>query len=253
MFVLQNSFIIFTGISEKKEKWLKRNGILTWDDLFFMGEMFFKKHEVKKIRREIKSAKRHLKFKDIKYFIEKIENDNLWIIYEDFKDLACFLDIETTGLGELSELTILGVSDSHGKYRTFVKGINFEERNIIKYLKNYKILITFYGTRFDVPFIRKRYPRLGKVLEKMVHIDLCFLGHKVGFKGGLKSIERQIGIVREEGISGLTGLDAVQLWEKYRAGDKNALITLIRYNREDVINLIRIIGIEIEMMKEFYS
>ncbi|MGC8716337.1 MAG: ribonuclease H-like domain-containing protein, partial [Thermoplasmata archaeon] len=83
--------------------------------------------------------------------------------------------------------------------------------------------------------------------------DLCFLGHRIGFKGGLKLIEKQVGIERENEISGLTGYDAVKLWNRYKSGDINSLITLIRYNRSDVLNLLKLIDIEIKMMKDFYS
>ncbi len=253
MFVLEETFTIFSGISDKREKWLKMNGLSNWDDLLMRGKNFFNIHEYKKIKKEIRTAKKHIQRKDIKYFFKRMDSKDHWHLYENFKEEACFLDIETTGLGNDSELTILGISDFRGRYRVFVKNINFDEKAILKFLKNFKILITFYGSRFDVPFIRNRYSKLGRFLDKMVHIDLCFLGHRVGFKGGLKAIEKQIGIKREEGIEGLTGFDAVKLWGEYKKGNKKALITLIKYNREDVINLITLAEIEIKLMKDFYS
>jgi uncharacterized protein YprB with RNaseH-like and TPR domain len=61
--------------------------------------------------------------------------------------------------------------------------------------------------------------------------------HHLGYHGGLKRIEHQWGIVREDGVAGLTGFDAVLLWARYRRGDSEALERLIAYNRADVVNL----------------
>jgi uncharacterized protein YprB with RNaseH-like and TPR domain len=61
--------------------------------------------------------------------------------------------------------------------------------------------------------------------------------HRLGYHGGLKRIERQWGIVREDGVAGLTGFDAVLLWARYRRGEPEALERLIAYNRADVVNL----------------
>jgi uncharacterized protein YprB with RNaseH-like and TPR domain len=57
-------------------------------------------------------------------------------------------------------------------------------------------------------------------------------------RGGLKRIEKELGIDRGENLDGLDGLAAIRLWRAYRTqGDDEALQTLIAYNREDVVNL----------------
>ena len=57
-----------------------------------------------------------------------------------------------------------------------------------------------------------------------------------GLYGGLKGVENQLGISRE--TKGITGRDAPVLWERYvRKGDPEALEILLRYNRDDVMNL----------------
>ena len=54
--------------------------------------------------------------------------------------------------------------------------------------------------------------------------------------GGLKSVERQLGIRR--GLTEINGYEAVRLWWSYvNDNDKDALATLLEYNKEDVINL----------------
>jgi uncharacterized protein YprB with RNaseH-like and TPR domain len=70
-----------------------------------------------------------------------------------------------------------------------------------------------------------------------VHIDLRFLLKNLGLTGGLKRIEKEVGLVREDEIDGLNGYEAVMLWKDYQWGDKAALEKLIRYNTADIVNL----------------
>ncbi len=54
--------------------------------------------------------------------------------------------------------------------------------------------------------------------------------------GGLKSLERQLGIERR--LVGIDGYEAVKLWWRYvDSFDLDALNTLLQYNKEDVVNL----------------
>jgi len=56
-----------------------------------------------------------------------------------------------------------------------------------------------------------------------------------GLFGGLKKVEMQMGIPRI--TRGLDGYDAMRLWNRYEAGDGEALRLLLLYNKEDVVNL----------------
>jgi hypothetical protein len=70
-----------------------------------------------------------------------------------------------------------------------------------------------------------------------IHFDVCFLLKKLGYKGGLKKIERKFGLVRDD-TKGLDGYAAVLLWKSYiRSKDSRYLDTLLAYNNDDVINL----------------
>ncbi|MCX8126599.1 MAG: ribonuclease H-like domain-containing protein, partial [Dehalococcoidia bacterium] len=60
---------------------------------------------------------------------------------------------------------------------------------------------------------------------------------RLGLSGGLKAVEVRLGIERE--LKNINGLDAVMLWMRNeKKGDLKALETLLRYNREDVMNLL---------------
>ena len=59
---------------------------------------------------------------------------------------------------------------------------------------------------------------------------------KQKLKGGLKKVEQKLGIARD--TAGMDGWMAVRLWWDYvNNDDKEALDTLLDYNREDVVNL----------------
>jgi uncharacterized protein YprB with RNaseH-like and TPR domain len=58
---------------------------------------------------------------------------------------------------------------------------------------------------------------------------------RLGLDGGLKAIEREVGIDRE--LDDIDGWEAVRLWHRYERGDGDALDRLVRYNRADARNL----------------
>jgi len=59
----------------------------------------------------------------------------------------------------------------------------------------------------------------------------------LGFRGGLKGCERQLGMGRGD-LKDIDGYFAVLLWDEYqRTGDQKVLDTLLAYNIQDTINL----------------
>ncbi|MGA7861765.1 MAG: ribonuclease H-like domain-containing protein, partial [Thermoplasmata archaeon] len=55
--------------------------------------------------------------------------------------------------------------------------------------------------------------------------------------GGLKRIEKELGVGDRSGVEGIVGLDAVRLWEEARRGVPGSLAKLVEYNRADAVNL----------------
>ena len=175
----------------------------------------------------------------LKEFERKFERLNLsekekWQVYFYFPSHILFVDIETEGLSkEKNDITLIGIY-KEGRYHPFIKNLNLDKA--LKFLAYTPIWITFGGENFDVPFIKKTFPQLKTPL---IHIDLFFLAKEVGLRGGLKKIEKKLGIIRE--TEGLNGYDAVKLWKKWvEEKDRSALKKLIIYNKEDVVNLKKI-------------
>lgn len=109
-------------------------------------------------------------------------------------------------------------------------------------------IFTYNGHCFDLRHIRNQ---LGVDLRGMYEsYDLRWICQRNGLTGGLKCVERQLGIVRE--YPDMDGRDAIRLWHRYVRGDKDALNLLLNYNKEDVMNLIKLREY-LEEMKNFDS
>ncbi|MCI4348018.1 MAG: ribonuclease H-like domain-containing protein, partial [Thermoplasmata archaeon] len=57
------------------------------------------------------------------------------------------------------------------------------------------------------------------------------------YTGGLKRIEKELGLGDRTGVEGIEGIDAVRLWEDARRGVPGSLEKLVNYNRADAVNL----------------
>ena len=150
---------------------------------------------------------------------------------------CAYLDIETTSLiTSDGELTIIGLYLDEGRRGRLIQLVG-EEISPVKLdeiMEEVKILYSYNGERFDLPYIRAK---LGVDLaERRVHRDLMYDCWRRNLYGGLKEVERKLGIARES--AGIDGRVAAQLWLSYKYyGDARFLRTLLDYNREDVLNL----------------
>ncbi len=148
-----------------------------------------------------------------------------------------YLDIETTGLSpDDCEITVTGIYRWSPEEADCVQLIGRENTadNILEALEGIPVIYTYNGRRFDLPFI---HSRAGVNLERLYrHRDLMFDCWDHHLRGGLKAVERQLGIKRE--LPDVNGLEAVRLWWRYvETFDLDALEKLKAYNREDVVNL----------------
>src|SRR5208282_2720275 len=107
--------------------------------------------------------------------------------------------------------------------------------------------VTFNGSGFDLRFLKNTFPNL--VLPP-IHIDLRWMSKRLGYSGGLKELERSLGIARKAETAEINGFDATVLWAKYLRGDNAALESLINYNTEDVVHLKAIMEICYDKMSE---
>jgi uncharacterized protein YprB with RNaseH-like and TPR domain len=228
--LLEHTFIHIQGIGRKTERKLWARGILTWQDFLKHGEPVFSAARDHFIRLELEDSTNHRG--DIRFFRDRLSSGDMWRIFNAFKERTVYLDIETSGgYHGLDEITMIGLYDGRN-VQTLVNGINLDEFEIA--ITKYDLVITFNGTTFDLPFIRRWFPHISL---PPAHIDLRFLLNKLGYRGGLKKIEKEIGLVRGPEIDGMDGYDAVMLWKAFQWGDGEALDRLIQYNTADIVNL----------------
>lgn len=148
-----------------------------------------------------------------------------------------YLDIETTGFSRYYyDITVIGIALENRKQCRVVQliGDEISDVRLLKLLSGVDEIYTYNGSRFDMPFIRTK---LNVDLNKeFSHRDLMYDCWKHNLKGGLKVVERKLGIGRT--LEGIDGFMAVRLWWDYVNGnDEEALNNLLEYNREDVVNL----------------
>jgi uncharacterized protein len=144
-----------------------------------------------------------------------------------------YLDIETSYQGAI---TVIGIHFLGGQTRQLV-GPDNTAMNVLDVLGDTSIIKTYNGNRFDLPVIRTR---LGVDLNALyAHHDLMYQCWKHKLKGGLKSVEHQLGIGRD--TEGVDGMQAMELWAQWETNrDKKSLELLLKYNQEDIENLVEV-------------
>jgi uncharacterized protein YprB with RNaseH-like and TPR domain/predicted nuclease with RNAse H fold len=232
--MLEQTFIHIPGVGKLTERELWASGIQSWDDADRFDKRFG--HVSTRLQRKlddyIPRSREAVKQKDAGFFERLSALGEAWRLFPEFAQDCVYLDIETTGLSTVFDtITMVGLYDGR-RYQLFVDGENLQD--LPKYLQKYSLVITFNGSGFDLRFLKLMFPDM--VLPP-IHIDLRWAMRKLGMKGGLKSIEAELGLRRASEVEDLTGYDATVLWAKYLRGDKHALQSLIQYNTEDVVHL----------------
>jgi len=140
-----------------------------------------------------------------------------------------YLDIETSFR---KEVTVVGLLRTDRGIVQLV-GDAITTQALTDAFRGLDTLCTFNGEGFDLPVLRRSYG-LG-LLERYRSLDLSIECRKRNRRGGLKKIEASLSIPRRS--NGINGVDAMILWDRWNTGDRQALRTLLAYNRDDVVNL----------------
>jgi uncharacterized protein len=230
--LLKNTFLHISGIGPKKEEQLWRAGITSWDDVAATNPDFpLSPPWVTHVRKLVYDSVAHLLDRDVSYFASRLPSHLHWRLFPEFRSDMAYLDIETTGRdGAFDDITVIGLYDGCRVYH-YIMGENLHEFE--EAIHRYKVLVTFNGRCFDVPFIERFFhTRL-----EHGHIDLRFVLRSLGIRSGLKRCESQLGIDRGN-LKDVDGFMAVLLWRDYlQTGDRKALDTLLAYNTRDIVNL----------------
>jgi len=232
--VLLHTFIHLPGVGLKTEVSLWQRGIHSWD---FFREQHGRPHspfgrtKYEALRAHLEICREKLCAPDPAFFAATLGPRHLWRLFPNFRECIAYLDIETTGLGGPDDhITTIALYDGRELFH-YVYGDNLD--CFPDDLQKYKILVTYNGACFDLPFIRNYF----RIAVNHVHIDLRHLLRSLGYCGGLKGCERSLGLDRGA-LNGVDGWFAVLLWREYiERGNPRALETLLAYNMEDTVNL----------------
>ncbi|HTS18034.1 MAG TPA: ribonuclease H-like domain-containing protein [Verrucomicrobiae bacterium] len=235
--MLKNTFCHIPGLGTETERRLWSSGLHSWDAFRDGSTVPLAPAKIASLGRHLKASAAYLATGDARHFANCVPTDQHWRLYREFADSTAFLDIETTGLSGYSDhITTAVVYDGH-HVRHYVHGANL--RDFGREIRDYPLLVTYNGKTFDLPFIRAS---LGLPMDQ-AHIDLRYVLASLGYRGGLKSCERQLGLDRG-GLADVDGFFAVLLWQEYkRTRNSRVLETLLAYNALDVLNLVRLMTV----------
>jgi hypothetical protein len=230
---IENSFVPVKGVGERTEQQLWEQGITHWDE--------FERDALgpttgRRVAEFIDEGRDRLADGDARFFAGAFPSKHVWRLYENFREETAFFDIETTGLSKDRHQVTTVTVHRGGETRTLVAerdpfvGEPLSEAALRETVGDAPLMVTFNGKRFDVPFLEAN---LDCTLDAP-HVDLMYPCRQLGLTGGLKTIEREVGIDRGADID---GREAVRLWHAYRSGNDRALERLVEYNRDDTVNL----------------
>jgi len=175
-----------------------------------------------------------------------VEHPSCYIKEKNRETRIGYLDIEASNLKADFGIMLSYCIKENGKKNIYYGCISKNDlmngtldKNLIKSciddMSKFDVIISYYGTKFDIPFIRSRalywnldFPKYGYLKHKdcyyMVRNRLCL------------SRNRLEDACRLMGIEGKTHLDGTY-WIKALTGDKKSLKYILDHNKRDVILL----------------
>ncbi|MFP4058014.1 MAG: ribonuclease H-like domain-containing protein [Candidatus Brocadiia bacterium] len=229
--MLEHTFCHIPGVGPKCELRLWDAGVHTWEQACGCGALPLPTRISDRVRRHAEDSMARLAEDDTGYFYSLLPSREQWRMFATFRHRVAYLDIETTGLGSPDDyITAITLYDG-STLRHYVQGENLFD--FAADIDRYHLLVTYNGKRFDIPFIRSYFG----LPMRQAHIDLRYVLASLGYRGGLKGCERQLGLERDD-LEDVDGFFAVLLWWDYHNNaNPRALETLLAYNTLDVVNL----------------
>lgn len=229
--MIENTFLHIPGIGPKTEQHLWKSGIRNWNDFTAGCTAGLPQSRIDAVNAALEESRHNIRSGNPRYFSDRLPANQHWRLFPEFKESTAYLDIETTGLEKWAcEITTIALYNGESIFY-YVNGRNLDD--FVTEITRYNAIVTYNGKSFDVPFIEDHF---GITLDH-AHIDLRYILASLGYMGGLKSCEIQLGMDRGD-LANVDGYFAVLLWYDYmQNGNKKALNTLLAYNIQDTVNL----------------
>ncbi len=243
--MLTSSFVFAKGMTEDLERALWSRGVLSWDLAKAHPEEVTEGvggSRAGRLSEALLEAQKALSGHDRGWFRTTFGVHESWRLWRGYcaPERIALVDIETTGLTPgYDQITVIGLVDCKTQ-RAFVAGKPMPGDEPLERfpaaLKDYDLIVTFNGENFDLPFIERHFKEAG-YRNELPHIDLLVMARALGISGGLKDIEKQVGIGRGGDIAGMRGGEAIALWGAWKNGDAAAYKKITTYCKADCANL----------------
>jgi len=201
--MLKNTFCHIPGISPAAEQRLWSAGIDCWDAALKADRLALPCRAPTAFSQYLYASLAHLESSNPQHFAVSLQANQHWRLFPEFRHTIAYLDIETTGLGYGNTITTIVLYDGQ-RIRHYVQGDNLND--FMHDIREYRTVVTYNGKSFDVPFIERFF----RIKMHHTHIDLMYVLRSLGYTGGLKSCERQLGLERKE-LADVDGFFAVRL------------------------------------------
>lgn len=231
--MLRSTFQLVPGIGATREKRLWSSGVACWDE--YDGQARLPAALDRSLRRAIAEAQQAEAAGDVARLAALVPSCEHWRLLGELGSSAGYLDIETSDDAvAFAGISAIGLLDARGPR------ILLAERDLHLFPElscSWQLLVTFNGGAFDLPILRRAFPGWQ---PPPVHVDLRHVLPRLGQRGTLKQVERNIAALhlgRPPHLAELDGVGASGLFRLGRAGDRAAWRRFAEYNLYDVIGL----------------
>jgi uncharacterized protein YprB with RNaseH-like and TPR domain len=230
--LISQAFLHFPGIGPARLAQLQAAAICCWADAIDSPDRIpisLRKPLLDECHRCLAA----LEAGDVRYFVDQFAPQDKWRILAHFFEQITYFDIETEGLAYEAPITVIACWH-RGRLQTFTEHENLDA--FLDLLDDVTLLASFNGSSFDLPRILETFhiPAL-----PCPHLDLRWICHHRGWKGGLKEITQRLGIRRPADLEHVEGDAAVRLWHLWlNARDQNSRELLLRYCSADTLLLV---------------
>lgn len=198
----------------------------------------------------------HIKEEVIDSALNLFDKDKMHPFISNNKEDLLIFDIETTGLShQYTNVILIGYMYIKNERlyidQLFAETPDEELEILLKFYeitKSFRYFVSYNGNSFDIPYLNSRFKfnGLNIGLDKSMNIDLLRVARKlskelslVDYK--LKTVEKFLGIYREDGIS---GKESVDLYNRYVMFPSPTLKkTILLHNYEDILYLGKVIDL----------
>jgi uncharacterized protein YprB with RNaseH-like and TPR domain len=230
--MIRATFQLMPGMGAGRERALWAAGFLDWQTLANADDkrVPLPGALMPPLREAVAFMEAAWQAQDLVGLASRIPQAEHWRLFAHFAARAIYIDIE---VDPEEGITMVGILDGGGP-KLLMAGRSLSLQALDQHIPPDCLLVTFNGSSFDVPVLVKKFDLWA---PPAAHMDLRHVWNKLGFWGGLKSLEDEVGIGRPPHIKNLDCSHAAWLWRHSRLGDHAALVKLAEYNLYDTVNL----------------